>query len=141
MDQYANRLISIERDEAAAPCPCPCPCSRRQAGRGSPTPNPHPDRFAIRAQSALTSISHISDLYTINTSTNHATSLNFLSETTNRVHTSTSHNTRPQRYLSFSRCHVEAQLRHPEAFPLQTFKASDLICTKDISVCTAPPLS
>jgi hypothetical protein len=85
MDLYANRLISIERDEAAAPCPFVLAhaAAGRQASRGSPTPNPHPDRFAIRAQSALTSISHISDLYTINISTNHATPLNFSSETTN----------------------------------------------------------
>jgi hypothetical protein len=33
--------------------------------------HPRPDRFDIRAQSALTSISHISDLYSLNTSTNH----------------------------------------------------------------------
>jgi hypothetical protein len=79
MDLYANRLISIERDEAAAPCPFVLAhaAAGRQASRGSPTPNPHPDRFAIRAQSAL------SDLYTINISTNHATPLNFSSETTN----------------------------------------------------------
>jgi hypothetical protein len=70
---YANRLISTAGDEAAALGPGPCPCSRR--GRGCSTCIPRLDRFAIRAQPALTSISHIPDLRSLNTSTNHASSL------------------------------------------------------------------
>jgi hypothetical protein len=81
---YANRLISMEVMRLHALDPVLL----------QPL-HPRLDRFAIRAQSALTSISHISDLGSLNTSTNHQPSHHLLlpTQTLFAIHDSSSHST------------------------------------------------
>ncbi|PMD57829.1 uncharacterized protein K444DRAFT_614767 [Hyaloscypha bicolor E] len=73
--------------------------------------HPRLDRFAIRAQPTLTSISHIPDLRSLNTSTNHASSLAPDSKQSLRTQLNAELpplKTPDLKYLFFfSKCHVE----------------------------------
>jgi len=68
--------------------------------------HPRPDRFAIRAQSALTSISHISDLGSLNTSTNHHSPFSSGRQLLFAIHDSSSHSKHSCFLIRVNRCHV-----------------------------------
>jgi hypothetical protein len=112
--------------------------------------HPRPDRFDIRAQSALTSISHISDLCSLNTSTNHQPSHHFSSpnQTLFAIHDFLLSQHCIQSTIAFlirrNRCHV-GRAAETSGFQLITAHSDAMLVIQDIhhlvSVCSFMPPS